>query len=107
MRLTKKEHIIPRMLLSQFVAADGRLRVYEKGKPLRVSRPENECVESRYFEFEFRGRKRTTSMRIGCHRSRGMLWLYSKASSSGAPSLAKKQRYGRRSLRLFLGGPEK
>lgn len=45
------------MLLSQFVAADGKLRIYEKGKPLRVSRPENECVESRYFEFEFRGKK--------------------------------------------------
>ena len=57
MKLTKKEHIIPRMLLSQFVAADGKLRIYEKGKPLRVSRPENECVESRYFEFEFRGKK--------------------------------------------------
>ena len=57
MKLTKKEHIIPRMLLSQFVAADGKLRVYEKNKLLRVSRPENECVESNYFEFEFRGKK--------------------------------------------------
>lgn len=57
MKLTKREHIIPRMLLSQFVAADGKLRVYEKDKPLRVSRPENECVESNYFEFEFRGNK--------------------------------------------------
>lgn len=57
MKLTKKEHIIPRMLLSQFVAADGKLRVYEKDKLLRVSRPENECVESNYFEFEFRGKK--------------------------------------------------
>ncbi len=56
MKLTKKEHIIPRMLLSQFVAADGKLRIYEKGKLLRVSKPENECVESRYFEFEFRGK---------------------------------------------------
>jgi hypothetical protein len=26
-------------------------------KLLRVSRPENECVESNYFEFEFRGKK--------------------------------------------------
>lgn len=54
---TKKEHIIPRMLLSQFVAADGKLRVYEKDKLPRVSRPENECVENNYFEFEFRGKK--------------------------------------------------
>ena len=57
MKLTKKEHVIPRMLLSHFVAADGKLRVYEKGKPLRASKPENECVESKYFEFEFRGKK--------------------------------------------------
>jgi hypothetical protein len=57
MKLTKKEHIVPRMLLSQFVADDGKLRVYEKGKPLRASKPENECVESKYFEFEFRGKK--------------------------------------------------
>jgi hypothetical protein len=57
MKLTKKEHIIPRMLLSQFVAADGKLRVYEKDKLPRVSRPENECAESNYFEFEFRGKK--------------------------------------------------
>ena len=57
MKLTKKEHIVPRMLLSQFVAADGKLRVYQKDKPLRVSKPENECVESKYFEYEFRGKK--------------------------------------------------
>ena len=57
MKLTKKEHIIPRMLLSQFVATDGKLWVYQRGKPLRASKPENECVESKYFEFEFRGKK--------------------------------------------------
>ena len=57
MKLTKKEHIIPKMLLSQFVAADGKLRVYEKSKPLRVGKPENECVEGNYFEFEFQGNK--------------------------------------------------
>jgi hypothetical protein len=57
MKLTKKPHIVPKMLLSQFVAADGKLRVYEKNKQLRVSRPENECTERYFYEFEFRGEK--------------------------------------------------
>ena len=57
MKLTKKPHIVPKMLLSQFVAADGKLRVYEKSKQLRVSRPENECTERYFYEFEFRGKK--------------------------------------------------
>ncbi len=57
MRLTKKEHIVPRMLLAKFVADDGMLRVYEKNKPPRASKPENECVEGDYFEFEHRGKK--------------------------------------------------
>lgn len=57
MKLTKMEHINPRMLLSRFVGPDGKLRVYEKNKSPRVSRPENECLERNYFEFEFRGKK--------------------------------------------------
>ncbi len=55
--LTRKEHIVSRMLLQQFVAADGMLRVYSKGKPIRRSRPENECVERDFFEFELRGKR--------------------------------------------------
>ena len=57
MKRTKKEHIIPRMLLANFVAGDGKLRVYEKNKPLRTNKPENECVEGDYFEFKYRGAK--------------------------------------------------
>jgi hypothetical protein len=57
MKLTKKSHIVPTMLLSQFVAADRKLRVYEKNKQLRKSRPENECTERYFYEFEFRGKK--------------------------------------------------
>jgi Protein of unknown function (DUF4238) len=54
---TRKEHIVPQMLLSRFVAPDGRLWVYTKGKPPRPSKPENECVERDFFEFELRGKK--------------------------------------------------
>ena len=57
MKLTRKEHIVPRMLLAKFVAEDGKLRVYEKNKSLRTSKPESECVEGDYFEFEYRGKK--------------------------------------------------
>jgi hypothetical protein len=57
MKLTRKEHIVPQMLLSQFTAADGKLWVYAKGKPPRSSKPENECVERDFFEFELRGKK--------------------------------------------------
>ncbi len=61
MKLTRKEHIIPRMLLAQFIAPDGRLWVYTKGKPPRLSKPENECVEHDFFEFELRGKKTNNS----------------------------------------------
>lgn len=54
--LTRKEHIVPRMVLSQFVA-DKKLWVYEKGKAPRPSNPENECAEHDFYEYEFRGKK--------------------------------------------------
>ncbi len=57
MRQTRREHIIPRMLLSRFVGSDGRLWVYSKDRPVRQSKPENECVERDFFEFEVRGKK--------------------------------------------------
>ncbi len=57
MKLTKHQHIVPNMLLSQFAAPDGRLRVYERNKQLRVSRAINECTERDFYEFEFRGQK--------------------------------------------------
>jgi hypothetical protein len=60
-KLTRKEHIVPRMLLSEFGAPDGVLWVYAKGRPPRPSRPENECVERDFFEFELRGKKTNNS----------------------------------------------
>jgi hypothetical protein len=42
------------MLLKKFVARDGMLRVYKKGKSPRASTPEKECAERDYFEFEYR-----------------------------------------------------
>src|ERR1035437_4374670 len=61
MKFTRKEHIIPRMLLEQFTASDGMLCVYAKGKDPRRSKPENECVERDFFEFELRGKKTNNS----------------------------------------------
>jgi hypothetical protein len=57
MKLTKHSHIVPIMLLSQFVAPDGMLCVYEKHRQLRRSKPINECTERYFYEFEFRGKK--------------------------------------------------
>lgn len=61
MPLTRREHIVSRMLLHQFVAPDGALWVYSKGEPPRRSKAENECVERDFFEFEFRGKKTNNS----------------------------------------------
>ena len=60
-KLTHKEHIVPRMLLSEFAAPDGVLWVYAKDRPPRPSKPENECVERDFFEFELRGKKTNNS----------------------------------------------
>ena len=57
MKLTRKEHIVPQMLLKQFAAPDGMLCVYAKGKKSRRSKPESECAERDFFEFELRGEK--------------------------------------------------
>lgn len=57
MKPTRREHIIPKMLLRRFADDDGLLWVYEKGKEPRRSKPERECVERDFFEFEVRGRK--------------------------------------------------
>jgi hypothetical protein len=57
MKLTRREHIIPQMLLRQFSDARGALWVYEKGKAVRPSKPENECTQRDFFEFELRGKK--------------------------------------------------
>jgi hypothetical protein len=60
-KLTRKEHIVPRMLLDQFATPGGVLWVYAKGKPPRPSKAENECVERDFFEFELRGKNTNNS----------------------------------------------
>lgn len=57
MKQTRKEHIVPRMLLSRFADSEGLIWVYEKGKRPRRSKPENECCQRDFFEYEIRGRK--------------------------------------------------
>ena len=61
MKLTRKEHIVPKMLLSEFAATDRTLWVYTKGKEPRNSKAANECVEHDFFEFELRGKKTNNS----------------------------------------------
>lgn len=56
-KLTRSEHIVPRMLLANFTDTDGVLCVYEKGKHVRKSIPENECRERDFYEYELNGRK--------------------------------------------------
>jgi len=55
-KLTRKEHIVPEMLLSQFVGDDGKLWVYAKNHAPRPSIPRRECVERDFYEFEHRGK---------------------------------------------------
>src|SRR5579862_465237 len=54
---TRKEHIVPRLLLENFADSAGKLWVYEKNKPIRRSTAENECVERDFYEYELNGRK--------------------------------------------------
>lgn len=56
-KLTRSEHIIPRMLLANFTDSDGVLWVYAKDKPVRQSIPDNECRERDFYEFELNGRR--------------------------------------------------
>jgi hypothetical protein len=56
-KLTRNEHIVPRMLLANFTGSDGVLWVYAKDKPVRSSIPDNECREHDFYEFELNGRK--------------------------------------------------
>lgn len=55
--LTRRQHIVPRLLLANFADSEGRLWVYSKDKPARPSIPENECVERDFYEYELNGRK--------------------------------------------------
>jgi hypothetical protein len=56
-KLTRSEHIVPRMLLANFTDSDGALWVYAKDKPVRPSTPDNECRECDFYEYELNGRK--------------------------------------------------
>jgi hypothetical protein len=56
-KLTRNEHIVPRMLLANFTGPHRVLWVYAKGKPVRSSIPESECWEHDFYEFELNGRK--------------------------------------------------
>lgn len=57
MKPTRREHIVSSRLLSNFTDDNGVLWVYTKDKPVRPSKPESECWERDFFEFELRGRK--------------------------------------------------
>jgi hypothetical protein len=55
-KLARKQHIVTRALLAKFVDRDGVLWVYEKNIPVRRSRPESECHQRDFFEYEVNGR---------------------------------------------------
>lgn len=55
-RLARKQHIVTRGYLAKFVDADGVLWAYEKDKPVRKSKPENECHERDFYEYALNGR---------------------------------------------------
>ena len=55
--MTRKEHIVPRGLLSNFVDSSGRLWVYERDRPVRESRPDKECAQRDFYEYEWQGRR--------------------------------------------------
>jgi hypothetical protein len=54
---TRREHIVPRLLLANFTDPNGVLWVYAKGKPVRSSIPTNECWERDFYEYELNDRK--------------------------------------------------
>lgn len=56
-QITRREHIVPSMLLARFTDPSGVLWVYGRGASARVSRPESECWERDFYEYEFNGRK--------------------------------------------------
>jgi len=56
-KLTRRQHIVPRMLLENFIDSNGVLWVYEKNKPPRPGGVVNECVESDFYEYDLNGRR--------------------------------------------------
>jgi hypothetical protein len=55
-KLTRKQHIVTRRLLANFVDKDGVLWAYERNKAVRRSKPENECNQRDFYEYEVSGR---------------------------------------------------
>jgi uncharacterized protein DUF4238 len=54
---TRREHIVPRLLLANFTDSDGVLWVYTKEKQIRESIPDSECWERDFYEYELNGRR--------------------------------------------------
>ena len=52
----RREHIVSRLLLTNFTDFNGVLWVYAKDKPVRESVPESECWERDFYEYELNGR---------------------------------------------------
>jgi len=55
-KATRREHIVPRLLLANFTDSNGILWVYAKDKRVRESIPESECWEKDFYEYELNGR---------------------------------------------------
>jgi hypothetical protein len=56
-KLTRRQHIVPRLLLANFTDPASTLWVYSKDKLARPSTPDNECLERDFYEYELNGRK--------------------------------------------------
>src|SRR5271157_755941 len=57
MKPTRRQHIVSSRLLSNFTDDSEVLWVYTKDRHVRPSKPERECWERDFFEFELHGRK--------------------------------------------------
>jgi hypothetical protein len=55
-KLARKQHIVPQSFLSNFTDEKGFLWIYEKDRPIRRGRPEVECLERDFYDYELRGK---------------------------------------------------
>lgn len=51
-RTSRREHIVPRLLLANFADSNGVLWVYAKDKQVRQSIPDRECWERDFYEYD-------------------------------------------------------
>jgi Protein of unknown function (DUF4238) len=56
-KLTRKQHTVASSHLANFTAPGGMLYVYQQERPVRPSRPERECKQHDFYEYEWLGRK--------------------------------------------------